>query len=282
MKKKNSETLRLMFVVRPNEIDAVRSLSKQWGSAFDAWPNTLKPEICVWVTGQDLPDVSIPGLCFHRLELPEELDFYARSPRERTLWSPWGLKSGPNFQFFEILRRMHTSHHTEWVLQLETDTVPVRSVEQADIAWILENEELWVAGSSADYAESTSLSASTAQHINGAAFYRVGSHEFVDFLALTWARSLLQIASVRPALAYDSLTSPGVWRELSDELHFSWQDNEKRFSFVSGMVNLSNKKLNSAGAKEQLREVGYKSGNQASPWFLHLAKSNPTGEHRFV
>lgn len=270
----DKETLRLMFVIRPHETEVVGGLATRWRSVFEAWPSNQRPNICVWVTGQHLNDVSLPGMCVHTLELGEAVDFYARSPRERTPWSPWGLKSGPNFQFFEVLRRMHTAHDTEWVLQLEADTVPLRAVDQSDIGWILDSDELWVAGASARFAEAKSLSAATADHLNGAAFYRVGSPEFIEFLAHTWARSLLHISQVRPALAYDSLTSPGVWRELPEHLFFSWRENAERFGRVPGMVNLSNRTLSTSDPTGQLREAGDVFSHQPSPWFLHLAKSD--------
>ena len=274
MTRTNPEALRLMFVVRPHEVDVLETLIYSWQQAFCNWPRRQAPDVCVWVTGQNLPDVVIGGACIHYLELDDAIDFYARSALQKTPWSPWGLKSGPNFQFFEILRRTHELHDTEWVLQLESDTVPLREVEQDDIGWILDSDDAWVAGSSATYAEAQSLSTATANHLNGAAFYRVGDSEFIDFLCMTWARSLLHIASVRPALAYDSLTSPGVWRELPRDLRASWEENKGRFRNVTGMVNLSNRSLDSASPIEQLQELGLEKRVLESIWFVHLAKNN--------
>ena len=273
MTQTNREALRLMFVVRPHEIDGLETLIDTWQQAFGNWPEAHAPDVCVWVTGQNLPELSLDGVCIHYLELDDAIDFYARSPLQKTPWSPWGLKSGPNFQFFEILRRTRDLHDTEWVLQLESDTVPLRDVERDDIGWILDSDDVWVAGSSATYAESQSLSTSTANHLNGAAFYRVGDSHFIDFLSMAWARSLLHIASVRPALAYDSLTSPGVWRELPGDLRDSWEENKARFRQVTGMVNLSNRTLSALDPRAQLLEAGCIFPEDEFPWFLHLAKS---------
>ena len=272
MTRTNHEAFRLMFVVRPHEVDVLETLIDTWQSAFALWPKGKAPGVCVWMTGQDLHELTVDGACIHYLELDNAIDFYARSPLQKTPWSPWGLKSGPNFQFFEILRRTHELHKAEWVLQLETDTVPLRNVEQADIGWILDSDDAWVAGSSATFADAQSLSTATSNHLNGAAFYRVGDSHFIGFLSMTWARSLLHIASVRPALAYDSLTSPGVWRELPGDLRACWEENKGRFHNVTGMVNVSNRTLSTLDPYAQLAEAGYVFSGDESPWFLHLAK----------
>lgn len=273
MTRNTREALRLMFVVRPHEVELLETLIPIWKSAFANWPKAQVPAICVWVTGQHLHEEPMDGVCVHYLELDDTVDFYARSPLKKTPWSPWGLKSGPNFQFFEILRRMHGLQETEWVLQLETDTVPLRKVDRVDIGWILDSDDVWVAGSSAAYAEAKSLSRSTASHLNGAAFYRVGDSEVINFLLMTWARSLLHIVSSRPALAYDSLTSPGVWSELPGDLRASWLENKGRFQNAAGMVNLSNRTLSTRDPHSQLEEAGHVCAPGDSPWFLHLAKS---------
>ena len=271
MAQMKGELLRLMFVMRPDEVLSAEELFGSWCGAFDLWEDA-KPGVCVWVTGDSLMKMDIPDVCLHRLYLPPSIDFYGRSPLERRPWSPWGLKSGPNFQFFQILRQMNHLHHSEWVLQLEADTVPLRSVKQEDIGWFLNDPNFWVAGSPADFARKRSLSSSTANHLNGAAFYRVGDPMFMRFLQLVWARSLLYLVNYRPAVAYDSLTSPGVWDELPLELRESWEENSNRFVQVKGMVNLSNRLLASSKHLDQLDDAGIPYDVENIPWFLHLAK----------
>lgn len=267
------ELLRLMFVMRPGEVPGAEELVKSWRAAFDLWEGPGKPGICIWVTGDSLLEPKIPNVCFHRLFLPASIDFYGRSPLERKPWSPWGLKSGPNFQFFRILQDMCAAHRSQWVLQLEADTVPLRPVKEADIGWFLHDPNAWIAGAAADFAKKGSLSSSTANHLNGAAFYRIGDPMFIRFLQLTWTRSLLYLVNYRPAIAYDSLTSPGVWEELPWELRESWRENSYRFFQVEGMVNLSNRLLASSNHLKQLDEVGIRNDLENSPWFLHLAKT---------
>ncbi len=273
-----AEALRLIFVIRPQEVLRAAEVVYQWQRAFDSWPTEQVPRVCVWVTGQNLSEIDGSDMfssevCVHALELDPGIDHYPRSAVEKKPWSPWGLKSGPNAQFFEILRRTHQLHDTDWVLQLETDTVPVRAIEPSDIKLIVGDARYWVAGASAHYAKKKSLSASTADHINGAAFYRAGSAEFIRFLTLVWARSLLQIVTLRPAIAYDALTSPGIWSELSKDLADSWRENEQRFVRVPGMVNLSNQTLRATHPSGQLEETGIFPHASSDVWFLHVAKN---------
>ncbi len=268
----NTESLRLLFVIRPHEIDQVASLIRDWREAFAQVFQEQEPGVCVWVTGENPPDFSLEGVCSHALSLPPVLDGYARSPLTKILWTPWGQKSGPNFQFFEILRRMHSSHRPEWVLQLESDTVPLRRVVSDDIPWVLERSDQWVVGSSASHADNGTLSSTTKQHINGAAFYRVGDSGFVEFLSTTWVQSLLYLLKSRPALAYDVLSSPQLWRTLPPFLAQSWEENRDKFMVTSNMVNLSSRKLPTLDPEEQLNSVSVNLDGQSSPWLLHLAK----------
>jgi hypothetical protein len=269
MKNTMQSQLRLMFVVRPPELEVLPSVIKEWARAFETVGGRA-PEPCVWVTGRNVQKIGLADVCLHTLELAPSIDFYARSPMERKPWSPWGLKSGPNFQFFEILRRMSRIHKTDWVLQLESDTLPLREVTEHDLMWM--TGDAWVVGAAADYGTAPMGASSTAGHINGAAFYRVGSPEFISFLEHTWARSLLHVVSRRPALAYDSITSPELWRELPEELARDWRERQTRFLINQGMMNLSNKVTRLSDPLAQLEAFSPQRDTGHEPWWIHIAK----------
>jgi hypothetical protein len=258
-----------MFVVRQHELEILPGVISSWRKAFSSWGDEA-PEVCVWVTGQGITGDEVNDVCLHTLELSPSIDFYARSPLERKPWSPWGLKSGPNYQFFHILREMSKIHDSKWLLQLESDTVALREVGRDDIPG--EENDAWMVGASADYGSGILGKSSTSGHINGAAFYRVGSPEFMIFLDHTWSRSLLFMTSRRPALAYDSITSPELWRELPEGLALAWEQNKLRFRVEEYMVNLSNKMTNVADPSGQLKIFAPEIVRGKNPWFLHLAK----------
>lgn len=267
-----AESLRLIFVIRPHEVGEIHTLVAAWREAFsDVFPSD-GPNICVWVTGQDLAEVDLPGVCSHLLPLPSVLDGYATSPLRKISWTPWGQKSGPNVQFFQILRLVGSLHATEWVLQLESDTVPVRKVSEEDIPWVLNDSDNWVVGASTGHADHSSLSQATAKHLNGAAFYRVGDSGFMNFLETIWVQTLLYLLRYRPALAYDVLTSEALWSVLPVFLRESWRTNSHRFVVTSNMINLSNRKSVTRNPINQLAELSVPQGGTASPWFVHLAK----------
>lgn len=267
-----AELLRLIFVIRPHEVGEIHTLVASWREAFSEVFPSPGPNICVWVTGQDVAQKDVPGACFHFLPLPSVLDGYATSPLRKISWTPWGQKSGPNVQFFQILRLLGSLHDTEWVLQLEADTVPVRKVSEEDIPWVLNDSDNWVVGASTGHADHSSLSQATAKHLNGAAFYRVGDVGFINFLETTWVQTLLYLLRYRPALAYDVLTSEELWSMLPPSLSEAWEINRQRFVVTPNMINLSNRKSVTSNPIDQLAELSVPQRGPTSPWFLHLAK----------
>lgn len=267
-----AELLRLVFVIRPHEVGDIHKLVAPWREAFSGVFPSDGPNVCVWVTGQGVVQRDIPGACFHFLPIPSVLDGYATSPLRKMSWTPWGQKSGPNVQFFHILRLMRSLHDAEWVLQLESDTVPVRDVKEEDIPWVLNDSEGWVVGASTAHADHASLSQSTAQHLNGAAFYRVGDSGFMNFLETTWVQSLLYFLRYRPALAYDVLSSPALWQTLPPHFRADWETQSHRFVPSPHMVNLSNRLALSLDVITQLKLVSSAAMGDSDPWLLHLAK----------
>lgn len=272
MAKASGPSLRLIFVLRSSELTGFPHLLEAWNSAFAGLEGTERVPACLWLTGHGPTKPKIKNVCVHTLDIPRVLDGYKRSPFSRTPWSPWGRKSGPNFQFFEILRRTEALHPESWVLQLESDCLPVRALVGADLQFLGSKSSLWVVGPSANFTRPRTLSKEAAQHINGASFYHVGSPAFQRFLAVVWVPSLLSLLPIRPALAYDILTSPGLWNLLPGYLSEKWEDSRDKFATNGNMINLSSRRSRECDPHAQLREFGVSADEHSGPWFLHLAK----------
>lgn len=115
----------------------------------------------------------------------------------------YGLKSGPNVQFFESMRRLCDYSHT---LLYETDMFAFEGnwLDRVHNV-IVSNRGKWVIG--ATYTGLTRLSVDILTHINGAAIYATGSQDFQEFLADQWMPILAEACKIEPDTAYDILWS---------------------------------------------------------------------------
>lgn len=256
-------SLRLAMVVHSSQslLEATRRL--------DDWVSTLadagQPDVpsCLWVTGHDVEKLPLDEetYCVHRLLVPREVDRYIRTWDPRARWSPWGLKSGPNFQFFRVLEETHAAHPEQWVFLLETDVVPLRPPTPDDLR--LDMDSLWVVGAHQHPAVLRHLDANLWNHLNGAALYHVGDAQFRAFLESVWKPSLLYLLHENPTLAYDCLTSPELWSLLPELLQGAWEEHSSRFSSAPGMINASS--LSGSRARGVARE----SRADTALWLLH-------------
>jgi len=223
----------------------------------------LRVESCLWVTGNPTRSRLIRNLmgCVHYFEIPQAIDRYERTWKPNALNSPWGLKSGPNFQFFPILLRMSELHPEEWVLQLESDVVPLRQVSQDDLG--IDFTDLWVVGALTHEAALGNLERTLWGHLNGVAFYHVGSSDFLRFLKAIWQTSLLYFLHQRPDYAYDCLSSPDLWEALPSTLRHHWQSEQRRFATLPGMVNMSSLPPN------KITQLISEFPPESIPWLLH-------------
>lgn len=115
---------------------------------------------------------------------------------------PYGLKSGPNLQFFTTFRKLITSGpNVENVLQLEVDAYPICSnwltKLNCSIQWL--GSEVLMAGSHPTWGETIGF---IRTHINGNAVYFLTNSGFGEFLTF-WEELLLQAVTIEPGLAYD-------------------------------------------------------------------------------
>lgn len=253
--------LRLILVARKGEEKDASEAIKVWRDAFSQFaPHGIS--FCLWLTGEYPSVPEDMDACVHALHLNPLIDGYQRKSYKRMTWSPWGQKSGPNYQFFTILGAGSQLHKESWILQLELDNFPLRKLIKTDLSWIFDSRsELWVVGSENSVEVKKYLSKQNQSHINGAAFYRVGSGEFRAFWNRTWALSLLDRLRHRPATAYDVMNSPLCWEELPVELRESWSLARNSFQSTAGM-------LNAPGAYSGFR-FPHTQGVIGQPWFLH-------------
>ncbi len=229
--------LRLILVARKGDEQDVADAVTTWREAFSkVAPEGI--EFCVWLTGIEPTVTQKIAACVHTLHLNPLIDGYQRNPQHRMTWSPWGQKSGPNYQFFRILQEMSMLHPESWILQLELDTFPLRKVMPADMPWVYSTGELWVVGAGINDPASTGKHRGPMNHINGAAFYRIGDSNFRNFLARAWQVDLIQALQERPGLAFDVITSKAIEGRIRSEQRKSWGIESNHFRATGGMLNL--------------------------------------------
>jgi hypothetical protein len=162
---------------------------------------------------------SFAGLEVRFCDLPPEKDVYVKnSPRAA---SPYGNKSGPNWLFYETLKRLR--HECEFIFLMETDCEPIspdwlgRLEDTCEI-----HKDAWIVGS--HYRGVSPLSWRVARHLNGNALYHVGDARFWEFMdGLLWPWMLDHIARVNPNLAYDCAWETFLNRpEMEDASHYDW------------------------------------------------------------
>jgi len=182
-------------------------------------------------------------------------------------WNPWGYKSGPNRDFFAIMDWCQ-NQGTEWVLLAEADLLPIGSFLEARVKQLLlRADKTWVVGAEPSTESKRLLDPRLHDHINGAAFYRVGSQEFGAFRRLVWAPSLISLIKYFPFFAYDCVTATEVWDLLSEHLRDSWDAHRQYIYRTELMLNLSNLLVSKSTLNDFI-------GAPSTPLFIH-AKLQP-------
>ena len=159
---------------------------------------------------------------------------------------PYGMKSGPNIQFFrsfDFIRKNYAS--VDSVVLLEVDAYPVRTNWLAEmnnkLSWM--SDHLYVAGSRTDKGL---VSSNISNHINGNAVYFTKTDGFYEFLA-EWERVLLTALKYNQALAYDVVLDWCYTRSLyNSELDdvFRGHDNSIAKKCSGKIISISNIILN--------------------------------------
>ena len=157
----------------------------------------------------------------------KSIPFGSRIPllkRIKTL-PQFGLKSGPNLQFFESIRLCDTSGFT---LLNETDMLPIAPnwIEICNEA-ISSDVDFLVAG--ATYLGNQDLPARIAMHLNGNALYNTSSQYFMEEYLPLWRQSLASMCKYKLNAAYD------IWLDLAISHSSEHRDRDrlgKRFLWL--------------------------------------------------
>lgn len=272
--------VRVGFSLGTESFDLLLKVASRWDVLLRTESIAGSMRICVWAANKTLADHGrgrLPWLCWHNLALPESLDKYTKVRRSADAWSPWGLKSGPNFQFFNILERAALAHDETWLLLLELDTFPMNDPAGAVNDQVVEHPDSWVIGGLPHKLTEPQLDPSIRDHLNGAALYKVRSEGFSQFRRLVWIPSLLEGLRRSETLAFDCVTAPGYWSNLSPELRNAWQAARRHFVSSSGIINLSSARVEEWNVEEILNQSKFTLGlceEMRGPWMLHAKTSN--------
>jgi hypothetical protein len=144
----------------------------------------------------------------------------------------FGLKSGPNLQFFESIKLSDTSGLT---LLNETDMLPIvpNWIEVCNEA-IPSGVDFHVAG--ATYLGNQDLPSRIALHLNGNALYNTSSQYFMEEYLPLWRQSLASMCKFKQNAAYD------IWLDLAISHSSEHRDRDrlgKRFLWLKNQPPLS-------------------------------------------
>lgn len=240
-------SFRLVLNAHESEFERVRDSLARWNEALAEW-QTNKPLFCLFVSSphEGQPSSLAPWRllnvdCLHEIHIPKEIDSYSQSVPLHPGRSSWGRKSGPNWQFFEVMDQLNRIHSQQWTLLLEWDTFPVLRFLRDALGKTLEeaSEGVWMVGGRNHPDVLHGLDPRFHRHKNGVALYRTGSAAFNNFVRAVWVPSLIELARREPNIAFDVLTSPDVWPSLSHVLRRQWEDHAEAFQDSDLILNRS-------------------------------------------
>lgn len=243
--------MRLTMTWHPTDGEKGLRVLRSWADSLQRpWSNT-----CVWVSMENaalLPPSLRKEVCYHEFKLEHSLDRYVRVIDQDASWSPWGIKSGPNIQFFRVLAGARSAHPDDRVLLVEPDTYPFPELTSKRILTeSVEESATWVLGARVHPWSKDSLAPFLHDHINGHASYLM-SDEFSSFLEFVWMPSLLVVLRKYPEFAFDCLTPYVIESELPYSLRQDWQDSYHHFVTHPGFINASNMVVSS---RQQLTQL---------------------------
>jgi hypothetical protein len=179
------------------------------------------------------------GIEVHFCDLPPEKDVYIRN--SKVLGSPYGNKAGPNWLFYETMKRLRAD--CDFVLLMETDCQPIATHWLQRLEKLCsQNDDAWMIGS--HYRGASPLHRTLARHINGNALYHIGDPAFWDFLdTILWPWMHRHIQEVDPDLAYDCAWETFLHRpEMENPGHYDWIVSREvidRFRICNAIVNIA-------------------------------------------
>lgn len=178
----------------------------------------------------------------------------------------YGLKTGPNLQFFRSMQKLLDSDtkYTGVLLQ-EVDTIPLKNM------WVdLINKDIYnlkdalVIGS--QYSGVSPLKPEQVNHLNGNAVYSLANPLFRRFLEL-WERLVIQVAKKAPWKAYDTATEwviqylkdDSCWvldeKKRQNSPYFKSQELQEYLNIYRQQTYQLNRVINKAGPTELMPET---------------------------
>ncbi|MGF1492704.1 MAG: exostosin family protein [Microcoleaceae cyanobacterium] len=201
---------------------------------------------------------------FISCRLAEKESVYIRKiPKEISKMEihPYGLKSGPNLQFFRSLQELMASEseYTSVLLQ-EVDTIPLK------VHWIDSiNKEIAGLNNAlligTNYSGASRLNSEQVNHINGNAIYCLGNPAFKNFLFL-WEILVVEVCKKAPWNAYDTATEWAIeyidddsrWtldrKKCQDSPYFQSQEFRQYLDLYHTNTHKLNQLVNKAGPFE--------------------------------
>lgn len=262
--------LRAALVWPPGSGQAPLDLAAQWADLL----HPGRPA-CVW---EVVPDglAARPQderFCWHALTVPSLIDRHVAASHPRLAWSPWGTKSGPNYQFFQVLDGIGAQHGETWTLLLEPDTHPLPGDAATTVRGLLDrHREAWMIGGRPHALVRPALAKDLREHLNGAALYRVASARFATFRAEVWIPSLVAMIQQDPISAFDCLTDPALQKRLPAYLQDAWHAVQHLFVPTSGIINVSSLELSALELRQVLADPALADATrqeETQPWLLH-------------
>lgn len=240
------------------------------------WSNVLDCHLKIFTNQAPLDTEGIllksKSLVSHNLNLSPDIDKYLDSTTNLKHWSPWGAKSGPNFQFFQILNYYRTNQATNWLLFLEADTFCTSKTAKSHVNRLLkEFSQAWVIGALPHALARKHLFPNFWDHINGACLLHVGDPDFHDFLARVWIPSVIYRIRSIPYYAYDCVTATKELLLLPEFLRDKWINAATRFIRTPTMLNVSNLSLSLQETQSlvELNSLEFADQTAGSTWFTH-------------
>lgn len=272
------------------EIDKIENNLTLWDSALFSpslrfWEEEIKPDlIFVFSSKKNLnvsdkmKDIFLRKKSLRKffkkinvlfLEMDASLDYYEKNYAKKI--SGNGYKSGPNEQFFKTMNIF--SGYSGFVFYMESDCLPIRAGWLDRVYDIAASDEYsWVVGSY--YRGCEKIDNRFARHLNGNALYKVGDHEFINFVNKFWKFNLDNIIKKRDKrLAYDCLISyifsdiePSAESGVGKELWEIFQIVGHRFRSIDLIQNISGKADGLLDTRAILRNILH---NNKNTFFVH-------------
>jgi hypothetical protein len=196
------------------------------------------------------------NIYFLECKIPAEQSVYIKKIDEK---NPnklnFGLKSGPNIQFFKSLQHLIKYKSGEAVLLLEVDAIPLSNCWLDAISKELKNNEFYVAGSK--YKGNSKLPDSISGHINGNAIYNISNKDFIEFIDI-WESLLKYCITKDPSLAYDVVIPWAIY--YKNGLNFNDIDRVessflKYFKEIKSILNISGEYENSKNYVQKISDL---------------------------